>query len=105
MSDPIHSPLDSLPPGTVVGPKIWQSSFHLGHRIASPIAVGRIALAGDAAHIHSPVAARGMNLGIEDAFVFAECAADTIRGTVERLSEYGTFGTGSIAALLLGLSV
>ncbi|MCB0106565.1 MAG: FAD-dependent monooxygenase, partial [Caldilineaceae bacterium] len=28
--------------------------------------------AGDAAHIHSPVGARGMNLGLEDAWVFAQ---------------------------------
>ena len=30
--------------------------------------------AGDAAHIHSPMGARGMNLGLEDAFVFAQLA-------------------------------
>jgi 2-polyprenyl-6-methoxyphenol hydroxylase-like FAD-dependent oxidoreductase len=45
----------------------WKSSFHIGDRVASKLAVGRVALAGDAAHIHSPVGARGMNLGIEDA--------------------------------------
>jgi 2-polyprenyl-6-methoxyphenol hydroxylase-like FAD-dependent oxidoreductase len=27
-------------------------------------------IGGDAAHIHSPIGARGMNLGLEDAFVF-----------------------------------
>jgi 2-polyprenyl-6-methoxyphenol hydroxylase-like FAD-dependent oxidoreductase len=33
---------------------------------------GRTFLAGDAAHIHSPVGGRGMNIGIEDAFVFTK---------------------------------
>jgi 2-polyprenyl-6-methoxyphenol hydroxylase-like FAD-dependent oxidoreductase len=46
-------------------------------------------LAGDAAHIHSPVAARAMNLGIEDAFVFAECAHDALTGRWDRLDDYG----------------
>ena len=33
--------------------------------------VGNIYLAGDAAHIHAPIGGRGMNLGIEDVFVFS----------------------------------
>ena len=48
-----------------------------------------MAIAGDAAHIHSPVAARGMNLGIEDAYVFAKCAADELHGGDRRLADYG----------------
>ena len=47
-----------------------------------------MALAGDAARIHSPVGARGMNLGIEDAFVFAACAADLLGGEGDRLADY-----------------
>ena len=35
------------------------------------------------------VAARGMNLGIEDAFVFAACAADALEGNLPRLADYG----------------
>jgi 2-polyprenyl-6-methoxyphenol hydroxylase-like FAD-dependent oxidoreductase len=52
------------------------------------MSVGRIALAGDAAHIHSPIGARGMNLGIEDAFVFAACAGDYLNGQTGRLEDY-----------------
>jgi 3-(3-hydroxy-phenyl)propionate hydroxylase len=47
-----------------------------------------VALAGDAAHIHSPVGARGMNRGIEDAHVYAACAADALKGHPERIRDY-----------------
>ena len=59
------------------------------HRVAAQEVVGDVAIAGDAAHIHSPVAARGMNLGIEDAYVFAKCAADELHGGDRRLADYG----------------
>jgi 2-polyprenyl-6-methoxyphenol hydroxylase-like FAD-dependent oxidoreductase len=81
--------LARLPGGTKTGPIHWQSSFHVSDFIASRESVGRVVLAGDAAHIHAPVAARGMNLGIEDAFVFAHCALDALHGNLKRLSDYG----------------
>ncbi len=78
-----------LPNGTRIGAAQWESTFYISHRVASTAAVGRVALGGDAAHIHSPAGARGMNLGIEDAFVFASCAIDTLSGDVSRLADYG----------------
>src|SRR6185437_8962038 len=45
------------------------------------MSVGQIYFAGDAAHLHSPVGARGMNLGIEDAWVFADLVK---RGQMDR---------------------
>jgi 2-polyprenyl-6-methoxyphenol hydroxylase-like FAD-dependent oxidoreductase len=81
--------LARLPRGTEAGAVHWQSSFHISDRTASQDSVGRVLLAGDAAHIHAPVAARGMNLGIEDAFVFAHCATDALNGDPKRLSDYG----------------
>jgi 2-polyprenyl-6-methoxyphenol hydroxylase-like FAD-dependent oxidoreductase len=85
----VPQPLAHLPHGTTVGELHWQSSFRISDRVASREQVGRVVLAGDAAHIHAPVAARGMNLGIEDAFVFAHCAFDALDGDVDRLSDYG----------------
>lgn len=82
-------PLAQLPAGSVPGEIAWQSDFHIAHRVASRACVGRVALGGDAAHIHSPLGARGMNLGIEDAWVFADCAADALNGRLERMREYG----------------
>lgn len=81
--------LGRLPPGTRAGDSVWQSSFHITHRMAEREVDGRVVIGGDAAHIHSPVAARGMNLGIEDAFVYAACAADALKGDLGRLGDYG----------------
>lgn len=81
-------PLAQLPDGCVPGQVVWQSTFRIGHRLASRACVGRVALGGDAAHIHSPLGARGMNLGIEDAWVFAHCAADALEGSLQRMREY-----------------
>ncbi|MBY5447467.1 FAD-dependent oxidoreductase [Rhizobium leguminosarum] len=46
-------------------------TFHIPVRQAPRYQDGRVFLGGDAAHVHSPVGARGMNLGIEDAACFA----------------------------------
>jgi 2-polyprenyl-6-methoxyphenol hydroxylase-like FAD-dependent oxidoreductase len=79
-----------LPKDWTLKKVIWRSDFHISHRIADKLTVGRICLAGDAAHIHSPLGARGMNLGIEDAYVFAACAADALSADSDhRLADYG----------------
>lgn len=72
-----------------VGEVLWDSDFHISHRIATRLNDRRVCLAGDAAHIHSPIGARGMNLGIEDAFVFAACAARFLGGETGTLAAYG----------------
>ena len=55
-----------------LGRKVWESSFQLNNRYAEKMNVGGVFLAGDSAHVHAPIGGRGMNLGIEDAFVFSE---------------------------------
>ncbi|HUE44949.1 MAG TPA: FAD-dependent oxidoreductase [Aestuariivirgaceae bacterium] len=59
--------LDRLPPDARVKSVVWQSTFRISFRQVSTYQQGNAFLAGDAAHIHSPVGGRGMNLGIEDA--------------------------------------
>jgi 2-polyprenyl-6-methoxyphenol hydroxylase-like FAD-dependent oxidoreductase len=46
----------------------WLTRFRLHHRQTEHYRAGRVFLAGDAAHIHSPVGAQGMNTGIQDAW-------------------------------------
>ncbi len=45
----------------------WTSSFRIHRRITDTYRRGRMMLAGDAAHIHSPLGGQGMNTGIGDA--------------------------------------
>jgi 2-polyprenyl-6-methoxyphenol hydroxylase-like FAD-dependent oxidoreductase len=59
--------LAHTPPQIKVLSVEWESPFRISHRQAKTYQTGKVFLAGDAAHIHSPVGARGMNLGIEDA--------------------------------------
>lgn len=47
---------------------VWLTHFRLHHRQAARYRAGRVFLAGDAGHIHSPVGAQGMNTGIQDAW-------------------------------------
>jgi 2-polyprenyl-6-methoxyphenol hydroxylase-like FAD-dependent oxidoreductase len=46
----------------------WLAGFRIHRRAAAAHRVGRAFLAGDAAHIHSPVGAQGMNTGLQDAY-------------------------------------
>ena len=60
------------PGRTVVTELIWGSRFRIHHRVADTYRAGRLLLAGDAAHFHSPAGGQGMNLGIQDAVDLAD---------------------------------
>jgi 2-polyprenyl-6-methoxyphenol hydroxylase-like FAD-dependent oxidoreductase len=68
--------LNRLPPEAKVKSVTWQSTFRISFRQVSTYQQGNAFLAGDAAHIHSPVGGRGMNLGIEDACWLAWLTAE-----------------------------
>ena len=59
---------------------VWTTNFRLHHRAATHYRAGNVFLAGDAAHIHSPAGAQGMNTGIQDAVNLGWKLAHTLRG-------------------------
>ena len=61
----------------------WITRFHLHHRQVAHYRAGRVFLAGDAAHVHSPVGAQGMNTGIQDAWNLGWKLALVLRGAAQ----------------------
>jgi 3-(3-hydroxy-phenyl)propionate hydroxylase len=54
--------------------------YTVHQRVAARFRVGRVLLAGDAAHVNSPIGAMGMNSGIHDAFNLADKLIAILRG-------------------------
>ncbi len=77
----IQAVLDRLAPQPTVASRLrWSSVFRISHRIVDRYAEGRAFVAGDAAHIHPPTGAQGMNTGIQDAHNLAWKLALAIEG-------------------------
>ena len=67
-ADGLRSQVATVTAGRVVVRDVaWITDIPQQHRLASTFRSGRVVLAGDAAHVHSPAGARGMNTGIQDA--------------------------------------
>jgi len=58
----------------------WLSRSGDGTRLVEQYRVGRVLLAGDAAHVHSPAGGQGLNLGLQDAFNLGWKLAADING-------------------------
>lgn len=77
----VQAVLDRLAPQPTTASRLrWSSVFRISHRLASRYGVGRVFLAGDAAHIHPPTGAQGMNTGIQDGCNLAWKLALAVRG-------------------------
>jgi 2-polyprenyl-6-methoxyphenol hydroxylase-like FAD-dependent oxidoreductase len=61
----------------------WFSTYRIHHRAAQRFRERRCFLLGDAAHIHSPVGAQGMNTGLQDAYNLAWKLALVVKGQAE----------------------
>lgn len=69
---------------------VWKSEFRLHRRVASRFVADRLVLAGDAAHLNSPVGGQGMNSGIRDARALVPVLVEALdRGAPETLRRYG----------------
>ncbi|WP_328456260.1 MULTISPECIES: FAD-dependent oxidoreductase [unclassified Amycolatopsis] len=64
---------------------LWSSRFRVHHRVADHYRAGRILLAGDAAHVHSPAGGQGMNTGIQDAVALGGLLARVLAGEPDAL--------------------
>ncbi|BBZ63553.1 FAD-dependent monooxygenase [Mycolicibacterium monacense] len=69
--------------GLTHGPVEWFSTYRVHHRVSARFRVGSIFLAGDAAHVHSPVGGQGMNTGLQDAHNLAMLLADVAQNRVD----------------------
>ena len=58
------------------GAPLWWSQFRISQRQVRSMRIGRVILAGDAAHIHSPAGGQGMNLGIQDAWALGRAIGE-----------------------------
>jgi 2-polyprenyl-6-methoxyphenol hydroxylase-like FAD-dependent oxidoreductase len=72
----------------------WSSWFRINSRMVSRLKVGRLLLGGDAAHIHSPAGAQGMNTGIQDMINVSWKLAMVMNGQAPRPSSTPTRLTG-----------
>jgi 2-polyprenyl-6-methoxyphenol hydroxylase-like FAD-dependent oxidoreductase len=71
---------ERVPGGGTISEAGWMAGFHVNSRKSAKHRVGRAFIAGDAAHIHSPVGGQGMNTSIQDAYNLAWKLALVIDG-------------------------
>ena len=82
--DEVQALLDGRGPGGMVASRpVWLAGFHINERKVKDYRAGRVFLAGDAAHIHSPAGGQGMNTGMQDACNLAWKLALVLRGICE----------------------
>ena len=69
------------PGGLAVSDPVWLAAFRINERKVTDYRSGRVFVAGDAAHVHSPAGGQGMNTGMQDAFNLAWKLALVCQGT------------------------
>jgi 2-polyprenyl-6-methoxyphenol hydroxylase-like FAD-dependent oxidoreductase len=82
----------------------WSSTYQPAVRMAERYRVGRVFLAGDAAHVHPPSGGQGLNTGVQDAHNLGWKLAHAVRGGPQGLLDTYEAERLPIAAAVLGLS-
>jgi len=107
-SDPtleeVQSILDTRGPGGITASSpFWLASFRINERKVTDYRAGRVFLAGDAAHVHSPAGGQGMNTGMQDACNLAWKLALVSRGLAapEPLLESYSIERGAVGRQVL----
>jgi 2-polyprenyl-6-methoxyphenol hydroxylase-like FAD-dependent oxidoreductase len=103
----VQSLLDERGPGGITAndPR-WLAAFRVNERKVADFRSGRVFLAGDAAHVHSPAGGQGMNTGMQDACNLAWKLALVCAGTCsgEALLESYSIERSAVAATVLAES-
>ena len=82
----------------------WLSLYRANVRMVNRYRAGRIFLAGDAAHVHSPAGGQGMNTGIQDAYNLAWKLGQALAGAPDELLDTYEEERLPIAARMLGVT-
>jgi 2-polyprenyl-6-methoxyphenol hydroxylase-like FAD-dependent oxidoreductase len=90
--------------GHRVGRIAWSSTYQPAVRMVDRYRVGRVFLAGDAAHVHPPSGGQGLNTGVQDAYNLGWKLAHVVRGAAPQLLDTYQAERLPIAAAVLGLS-
>jgi 2-polyprenyl-6-methoxyphenol hydroxylase-like FAD-dependent oxidoreductase len=82
----------------------WKSVFRPNIRLAQHYRRGRVFIAGDAAHVHTPAGAQGLNTGIQDAYNLGWKLGQVLAGASPELLDTYEGERQPIAEAVLGLS-
>ena len=82
----------------------WLSLYRVNVRMASRFRIGRVFLAGDAAHVHSPAGGQGMNTGIQDAYNLGWKLESVCKGAPQSILDTYEEERLPVAANVLGIS-
>ncbi|MGH3273549.1 MAG: FAD-dependent monooxygenase [Streptosporangiaceae bacterium] len=78
--DELQKIVDERAGGIAITRSHWLTGFEIHHAQVPAYRFGRVFLAGDAAHVHSPAGGQGMNTGMQDSFNLAWKLALAARG-------------------------
>jgi 2-polyprenyl-6-methoxyphenol hydroxylase-like FAD-dependent oxidoreductase len=82
----------------------WTSVFRPNIRIVEHYRAGRVFVAGDAAHVHTPAGAQGLNTGVQDAYNLGWKLGQVIAGAPDSLLDSYETERQPVAAQVLGRS-
>jgi 2-polyprenyl-6-methoxyphenol hydroxylase-like FAD-dependent oxidoreductase len=82
----------------------WMSLYQPQVRMVDRYRIGRVLLAGDAAHVHPPAGGQGLNTGVQDAYNLGWKLAHVLAGAPDALLESYQTERLPVAAAVLGLS-
>lgn len=87
-----------------LGAMTWTSLFRPNIRLAQRYRQNRVFIAGDAAHVHPPAGAQGLNTGVQDAYNLGWKLSRVLEGAPDDLLDTYEIERRPIAAAVLGLS-